>query len=422
MLETREDELAGRLLREQPRDRWSHADANMRNRASNYTDPDRLAAEIGALFLGRPVYAALSGECAEPGSYITRNIGGVPIAIVRQRDGGLKAFVNICPHRGARLFDGDGQKRRFVVCPYHAWTFNLDGSLANTPESDGGFEALAGSCSLNERAVSEKHGLIYVHATSNEPFDIDPLLNGMEVEFANYGIPTAYPVETRETVWQMNWKMLIDTFMEAYHVRFLHKNSIDPKFASYQLYDTFGDLPRVIGLRKAVFDQFDGGVSGGRASAVETPAEGWRLFPNATAVYVLVPNALLAYQGDHLETWRVEPIDANSCRVFITLYAPEKPTTEKAWGYWRKNLDILCDVSFKEDFPMQEQIQRNLASGAIEELVYGRNEPGMIRFHSCVNDAVDRWIAERAETPAGTDCVASAVSTSNRNPALRAIS
>jgi phenylpropionate dioxygenase-like ring-hydroxylating dioxygenase large terminal subunit len=380
MLHSREEELASRLLREDPRERWSHADAVMRNPARNYADPARLEAELQSLFLGRPVFAGLSVDCPDTGSYITREVAGVPIAIVRQKSGELKAFVNICPHRGARLFEGDGQKRRFVVCPYHAWTFGIDGTLANTPEADRGFEDIQSDCRLTERAVAEKHGLIFVHATSEEPFEIDPLLHGMESEFDNYGIPTAYPIETRVTTWQMNWKMLIDTFMEAYHVRFLHQATVFPKFASYQLFDRFGELPRVIGLREAVFDQLKNG-----------PAEGLRLFPNAAAVYVLVPNGLLAYQGDHLEAWRVEPIDVNSCKVYLTLYAPSKPETEKAMNYWMKNLEKLCEVSFSEDFPMQEQIQRNLASGAMDELVYGRNEPGMIGFHSFINRIVDAW-------------------------------
>lgn len=382
----RQIEMVARLQETDPYRRWDYAAETMRNPAAHYTDEAWFEDEKQALFREQPQFVGLSVECAKPGDYLTRDCGGVPILVVRQQDGGLKAFVNACRHRAAPLLKGEGSRaRRPIVCPYHAWTYGMDGRLLSRPHSDGAFDDLAGPCSLIARAVSEKYGLISVHPTSSKPFDLADLLHGMEVEFAEYGIETAYPIDRRETLWPINWKLLLDTFLEAYHVRFVHRNSIDKTFLSHQLFDGFGPLPRVIGLRRSILEQLDG----------KARAE-WRLFPHAAAVYVLLPNALLTYQGDHIETWRFEPVDTFATRAITSIFAPSKPKTEKAFQYWQRNFEILCRVAFEEDFPIQQQIQDNLRSGAIDEVCYGRLEPALIHCHRSINHGVETWRAGRA--------------------------
>ena len=144
------------------------------------------------------------------------------------------------------------------------------------------------------------------------------------------------------------------------------------------LFDGYGPHPRTIGLRKDVVDQF-----------ATKPRDEWRLLPFSTTQYFLVPNGLLVYQLDHVEVWRVTPLDVGSCRVSTSIFAPTAPTSEKALNYWKRNLDILLDVTGKEDFPLQEQVQANLASGALPEVVYGRIEPALVHLHASINAIVD---------------------------------
>ena len=386
MRNERQIAMVERLNQGDPYQKWSYAPETMRNPAGHYVDPQWFADEREALFRNRPQFAGLSVECAKPGAYLTRDFGGVPIIVMRQKDGSLRAFVNACRHRAATLLTGGGSGGlRRIVCPYHAWTYDIEGRLVDRPSSDGAFDDIDRDCSLIGRAVAEKHGLIYVHPTSTTSFDVDDMLHGMADEFDQYGIETAHHVETRVTTWDMNWKLMLDTFLEPYHVRFLHQKTIDPVFFSHQLYDSFGPLPRVIGLRRTISAQIE-----------ERPQEEWRLFPHAAAVYVLLPNALMTYQGDHLETWRLEPIDAFTTRAYTTIFAPSPPETDKALRYWMRNLEVLCDVAFNEDFPVQLQIQNNLRSGAIDEVVYGRLEPALVHYHSSVNRAVEDWRASQS--------------------------
>jgi phenylpropionate dioxygenase-like ring-hydroxylating dioxygenase large terminal subunit len=104
------------------------ADAIMERSAQVYLDPERHAQEVVALFLRRPIFAALSAEIPLPGSYKTLDIPRAPVIIARQADGTLRAFLNICRHRGAAVAYGTGAARSFV-CKYHGWAYDLDGSL-----------------------------------------------------------------------------------------------------------------------------------------------------------------------------------------------------------------------------------------------------------------------------------------------------
>jgi phenylpropionate dioxygenase-like ring-hydroxylating dioxygenase large terminal subunit len=381
MREEQQIEMVARLQETDPYRRWNYAARSMRNPASHYVDPAWFEDEKAALFRGGPQFVGLAVECAAPGDYLTLDCGSIPILIVRQRDGGLKAFVNACRHRATPLLDGEGKHgRRPIVCPYHAWTYDLDGHLLARPHSDGAFDDLGDPCDLASRAVSEAHGLIYVHPTSAAPFAIADLLHGMDGEFAGYGIETAYRIDRRETVLPINWKLVLDTFLEAYHVRSVHRNSIDKTFLSHQLFDGFGPSARVVGLRRSAIEQLEEG----------------RLFPNAAVVYVLLPNALLTYQGDHIETWRFEPIEAFTTRAITTIFAPAKPETDKALLHWQRNFETLCKVAFEEDFPIQQRIQNVLRSGAVDHVYYGRLEPALIHCHTSINGIVEAWRANRS--------------------------
>jgi phenylpropionate dioxygenase-like ring-hydroxylating dioxygenase large terminal subunit len=353
----------------------------MTNPAAHYIDEAWFADERMALFRDRPQFAGLSVECPNPGDYLTRDCGGIPILIIRQPDLGLRAFVNACRHRAAPLLSGDGgQGRKPIVCPYHAWTYNMAGALIARPHDDGGFSDIDDTCNLLKRAVKESHGLIFVHPTSSFCFEPSQVLQGAERDFSGYGIETAHLFDRRETVWPINWKLLLDTFLEPYHVRFLHRTSINRTFLSHQLFDTFGLVARAIGLRRSVFDQIE------RAA----PSD-WRLFPHAAAQYVLLPNALLSYQGDHIETWRFEPLDCYSTRVVTSIFAPSMPKTERERAYWSRNFEVLQQVAFEEDFPIQKKIQDNLRSGAVSHVHYGRLEPALIHCHGAINAMVEKW-------------------------------
>jgi phenylpropionate dioxygenase-like ring-hydroxylating dioxygenase large terminal subunit len=354
-----------------------HAPRSMVNPAAAYTDPERFAKELRVLFRAGPTLLGLSCEMAEPGDYLSTVFGGVPVIAVRQADGSLRAMVNICRHRAAPLVtDRAGTIGRSLVCGYHGWTYDTDGTLLARPLSADAFGDVTLNCDLHSVAVAEKYGLIFVRAGSDEPIDVDATLGGAQDDLGSFGLEGYTHIETRTNEWNMNWKLILDTFTESYHIRSLHATTLAPTFNSdCVIYEGFGRNVLSIGLRADVLDE------------LTKPQEDWSLLPYATIQYFLVPNALVVHQLDHIEVWRVEPLDVGRVRTHTSIFAPQPPT-ESATRYWTKNLDLLLRVTGSEDFPMMERIYANLASGATSEVVYGRIEPPLIHFHTTLNEAL----------------------------------
>src|ERR1051325_6562810 len=111
----------------------------LRVRAEQYTSPSQLEQEVRELFRERPLIAALSPDLPEPGTYVTHDAGEVPLILPRAGDGIVHAFVNACRHRGTRVAEGRGARKR-LTCPFHAWTYDLEGKVCSRPMSCGGFE------------------------------------------------------------------------------------------------------------------------------------------------------------------------------------------------------------------------------------------------------------------------------------------
>jgi phenylpropionate dioxygenase-like ring-hydroxylating dioxygenase large terminal subunit len=348
---------------------------SMRNPASAYTDGDRFQREMEVLFRARPVPVGLSCDCRAPGSYLTAQLGGVPIAVVRQPDGSLRGFVNACRHRAAPVLAGRGEGLRALICPYHGWTYQLDGALRTRPLEWGFDDIDKRDCSLQPAAVEERYGLIYAQPHATASLSVDQLLEGMQAEIAEYGLDGYTHFETRTREWNFNWKLVIDTFTETYHIPALHHRSIGPHYDfRNSIWDAFGLGQRTVNFRSSIDREL-----------AEKPEAERSLLPHTTIEYFLLPHAILTHQIDHIELWRAVPLAVDRTLVSTSLYAPATPATDSARAHWTKNLDILLEVTESEDFPMMAEIYHGLASGAVEELIYGKLEPALIHYHRSLN-------------------------------------
>jgi phenylpropionate dioxygenase-like ring-hydroxylating dioxygenase large terminal subunit len=378
----REVELLARVERAGERQVGLFGPASHVQPASAYVDPARFATEQSVLFRAGPVVIGLSVECATPGSYLTATFGGVPVAVIRQTDGTLRAMVNACRHRGAPLLTGNGPNGsgdglRRINCGWHAWSYGTDGSLLSRPFSDGAFDDVSINCDLHQLAVAEKYGLIFVRPNSTKAIDVDAYLHGAQDDLGAFELDRCVHVESRTNVWKANWKLILDTFTESYHIRTLHRESIAPYFTSgCTIFEPFGPHLVNIGFRKSLLDEL-----GKRADEQQLKKHG-------TIQYFLLPSTMLCYQVDHIELWRIEPLDVGTTKVTTSIFAETGPLTEKGERYLVKNLDILLDVTGKEDFPLCEQVHANLASGALPNVVYGRIEPALVHFHQSIDAAL----------------------------------
>ena len=349
----------------------------MHSAARAYTSPERFAAELDVLFCRRPLLVALTCELAEAGSYVTLAAGEVPLVVVRQPDGSARGFVNICRHRGSPLLlAAGGHGLRSIRCPYHAWTYGLDGRLRAFPGAEPGFDDIdKATHGLIEVPVAEGHGLVFAVADpAAGAFTVDGALHGAEAEIADFDVARYTHVDSREREWAANWKLVMDTFTEPYHIPWLHKDSIAPYYLFDRwIHDAYGPHQRFIGCRTSVLEE-----------VAKPDEDDWDLLPHATVQYLLVPNAVLTHQLDHLELWRFVPLAPDRTLVRTSVYAP--PDATRPPSYFVKNLDVLLGVTDVEDFPMQERVQRNLASDAVPDVVYGKMEPALAAYHRAVDE------------------------------------
>lgn len=350
-----------------------------RNPVAAYSDPARAALERERLFRGRPLFMSMSCRLPEPGDFLAEEIAGVPVLLVRGRDRELRAFANICRHRGAPVATGSGTTRVFV-CPYHGWTYSLDGKLAGIPE-EAAFPGIEKAThGLAQLPVGERHGMIFVSLVPapDTRIDVDAHLSGLGEELGEYGF-AGYSYFASEVMQPaINWKFGIDTFLEAYHLPALHRATIAHLIrGNVGAFDAFGDHGRM------TFARFSSAVWDEQADA------NWDVLPHIIPVYRLFPNTIVVFQSDHLETWRMLPGETPDRSVIeFALYTPEPPATDKARAYWKKNYDLAIGTVLAEDFALGERMQRGFMSGLQAEVLYGRNEPALIQFHQRLQAAL----------------------------------
>jgi phenylpropionate dioxygenase-like ring-hydroxylating dioxygenase large terminal subunit len=361
-----------------------------RQRADVYTDPDRLAAETEAVFRGRPHVVALSGDLPGTGDCLATEVAGVPLLLVRGEDAEVRAFLNICRHRGGRVFSGRGRPGRAVKCPYHSWAYDLNGDLLGQPLARDAFAGIERSeLGLVPVAVAERYGVIFARPGGTEPIDVAAQLGELGPELAEYDFEGHRFFDERSGVFDANWKLIHDTFTETYHVFSLHRDTLAPDMLSTPfLGDSFGANSRGVVMRKEV------------TRLLERDESEWQLRPYASIVYLLFPSVVLNLpMSGHLEMWEIypEPENPHRTRVSVRFYVPAERNTDEEREFWSANVRFTHRVVFEEDFDQQQDIHRSLRTGLMPEVVYGRNEPALIHHHQQIELALRSGAARSAD-------------------------
>jgi phenylpropionate dioxygenase-like ring-hydroxylating dioxygenase large terminal subunit len=346
--------------------------------AASYVDPARLERETSALFRHLPLILGRSSEVPRPGDYVTHELTGAPILITRDPEGRAHAMLNVCRHRGTRVAAGAcGHTTRFV-CPYHAWTYGSDGALLRVTDGDGFPGVSAETHSLVPLPIAERHGFLWVVAAPDRPLSIADHLGALDHDFTALQLESHVRHEPRTFDKAINWKLAVDIFLEAYHVRYVHAKSIYPIFHdNLGLFDLVGPHQRNIFPKRTIVD------------LAETDPSAWRLRAHANVLYLIFPSSLMLVQPDHLSFFTVHPRGTDACTIEHYTLLPEAATTEKAIEHYRRNIEIL-HAAIEEDFAMGESIQRGLRSGANDRLTFGRFEQSLTRFHGAVERALGR--------------------------------
>ncbi|PWR21881.1 aromatic ring-hydroxylating oxygenase subunit alpha [Zavarzinia compransoris] len=325
-----------------------------------YTDEGFFARERERLLARTWVAVATASDLTRPGDLLPLTVAGQPVLLVHGQDGAIRAFHNVCTHRGLQLVEEAGNQR-LLRCPYHAWAFDLEGRLRATPHFGGidchaldGFEP--GRHGLRPVRLARWHDLILLDLSGEAPdfaghaaplaarwqaYDFGALRHGARLDF---------------TV-AANWKLLVENFCDTYHLPFIH--------------------PQVNEYSKAEdhYDVIDGMVvgTGNRTAARDGAPEILPRFPGLPAALArtgeflaLFPNTLIFLMPDHYFTVTVTPIDAGHSHERLDFYFVGEAATDAAHAARRAEVLALWAELNRQDIAIVERLHRGRVSRAFE--------------------------------------------------------
>jgi Rieske 2Fe-2S family protein len=372
--------LAERLVGHLAADTYEMAPEQSSLPVSRYHSADRLAGERATLFRRYPIAVGPAAELTS-GTCFRHDALGVPLLLTRDAHQVAHGFLNVCRHRGMRLVNEDGVcPRKGLVCPYHGWTYGLDGGLLHVPHAAAFPDVATDGHGLVPVPIAERHGLLWVLPTPGATLDLDAYLGAIGADLDAFGLPDHVLYRRVDTVRRANWKLVIDAFLEAYHIRVLHRDTIYRFFLDARAASDFvGPHVRSVAARRPAAD-----LAG-------TPPATWDLREHFTFTHFVFPNSVFIFHPDYVSHIAVYPVDADSVRWVHAMLIPAASATEDRRAHWEKTLALIEETVFqREDLFAAEGIQAGVRSGANETVTFGRLEFVLGRFHQTIDDAIAR--------------------------------
>ena len=351
--------------------------AAMSLKAEAYTDPAWFALEQNAIFAKSWQWVCHVEKVREPGQYVTATIAGRSIVVLRDREGVLRAFYNVCKHRAHELLEGEGIANH-IMCPYHAWVYRLDGGLHRAPHT----ESLVGfnkdEICLDAVQVEAFCGFIYVNLDPNaaplaeQSGDLgrEIMYWAPEVEELTFGHRLTYDIKS-------NWKNVVDNFLECYHCPTAHKD-----FCTLVDMDTY----KVTTHGMYSSHMADAGQNANSAydvsnAAVKTHAVWW-MYPTT---------CIMRYPGrPSMIILNIIPMGPDRTLETYDFYLVDQTPDEAE----KEAIRYLDEVLQVEDIGLVESVQRGMATPAFDQgrIVHdpegsGKSEHAVHHFHGLVLDA-----------------------------------
>ena len=364
-----EGALAERIFQHIDAETTDLGESMWREPVSHYLSHERFEAEC-AVIRRHPTPFCPSAALPQQGSYLARVAAGNPIVVSRDDVGTVRAFINACRHRGMQVAEGSGCAKA-LSCPYHGWTYGLDGTLKGIP-GQAGFPALdRDQHRLVEISAIERGGIIYVQQEG----EIDPSTLEYALDYFSADQPL---FEQKVLTDSANWKLLYETLMEGYHIKSLHRESFYPfGYDNLNVVETFGPHSRVVYPFQRIEQMRD------------VPPNERNLTGLVTSVYMLFPNASISVLSKHTNLVILEPISPSESRwVIYSLINTAPDGTLFSLEEAQRDAVFVNDSGQEEDRAAAAAIQQTLASGANSHFTFGHFEKAIVHFHEQLERAL----------------------------------
>lgn len=368
-----------------------------------YVDPGVFAADLDAVFRRHWLLAGPSSRIPRPGDHFTWEIGDDSIVVLRDEDGAARSYHNVCRHRGSRIcLDTDGHAKR-LVCPYHAWSYRLDGSLASARHLADGVDP--GTLGLHPVALREVSGLIFVCLAENPP-DFDATAADIEEFFSPHRLEhTRVARRTVDTI-QANWKVVAENFWECYHCAPSH-----PEFCDVMSYAHAANSERLAAEREAFERQWEektrarGGKTGSASRTAAGLHQGGRIpirpgyltqSRDGRSVAPLLGGAT-EYDGGVTSFMHLPLVWYLACNdhAMLTRFTPRSPLETEVELTWLVRADAvegrdfdpaevswLWSVTAAQDKKICEDNQRGILSSRYQPGPLATTEASVAAFHA----------------------------------------
>lgn len=357
-----------------------------REPVENYLDPGRFAEEL-RLLRAMPSVFLPAATIPKPGDHAERSVFGAPLFAVRGRDHRVRVFRNACRHRGFALVEDAGCSQA-LVCRYHGWTYRLDGSLAHVPHADAFPDLDMSARGLVAVSSREVDGLIVIGPLDSAPPGIDQeamdwwdwLSDG--TAWRDQLLPAQQLVYVDSTARAMNWKVLVEQFLEGYHIRSTHKDTFYPvQYDDLNVIETFGPNCRITFPYRNIERLRD------------RPQDSWAIDARVTYLYQLFPNVMLATFPDLMLVVVIDPVDVGHSTVIVYSLVTPKLAERASRDPGPNNPAGAASLIARgavEDNEMSQGVQRGLASGANDFIEFGRHESAIGHFHATLDERLAR--------------------------------
>ena len=340
----------------------------------DYHGPEIFELERERIFHGKWFCLGREEQVADAGAFLTCDVIDENVLVVRDRSGELRGFYNVCRHRGSRLCDdARGNVGRFILCPYHAWSYALDGRLHHTPHIAGeeGFDRAA--LALSPVALEVWEGFIFVNlAAKRHP--LEEQLGRAGSEFARYRVGELRVGHVLEYEVEANWKVIIENYSECLHCPSVHPElcEIVPLYRKGLVVDSPGASGSSMGEGATTFTRTGRSNLPGLSGLSE---EDRRTYYGALAF----PNLILNFHSDHVMTYRLEPITPARTRIVSEfLFSPEAIASD---AFDPTEVVEFWDLIGRQDWRVCERVQKGVQSRSFQTGVYAPQDHFVYDFN-----------------------------------------